>query len=321
MRPRLFTVLSAACLSACAGTVDGSRARGVDGGAGPTDVAPGLNPDGFDPFRPVDSGVIRVDGSVGDTGTWQLPDGSVFDQRYATIYVGTLFNGTTPSSYASAEFRLVPRTDDPRCMVTGAGSWDLQQCDLMGAGPMDPHPLPFPTPGRITISGGTQAVYLSANANGQYSPYFEENTVFPGPRTVRVQAPGMGLVPPVDFTLQIPPTVVPLNLPGDRVTLSRDQDLVVRWTPIASRSVWLTLTLPTGTTGGTRWVRINNECPGDSGECVVPRRALRNLQPTADGRTGILTVLPYNATSAHLGQWPVLLTAVGQGRAYEAVVR
>ncbi len=314
-------VLAAVWLSACSGTIDGSRARSIDAGPPPSDATVGLNPDGFDPFRPFDSGVIRVDGAFLDGGLWQLPDSQVFDQRYAYVYVGTLANNNTLGSYASAEFRLVPRNDDPRCTVSGAGTWDLQQCDLRGPAPVDPHPLPLPSPGRISITGGTRPVYLMANSSGQYTPFYDESTVFPGPREVRVQAPGQGVVPPVDFTLQIPPTVVPLGMPGTQVTISREQDLVVRWTPIAARSVWVTLMLPSGAQGANRWARINNECHGDTGECVLPRRALRNLAPTVAGRTGTLTVLPYNATSTRIGAWPVLLTAVGQGAAYTATVQ
>ena len=96
----------------CASTVDGTWGSARDAGR---DVPPGVNHTGVDPFRPVDAGPILVDGST-DTGTWQLPDASVFDQRYAYLYVGSYLNAGVEGAY-------LLDTDDGlvRFVTVGAG--------------------------------------------------------------------------------------------------------------------------------------------------------------------------------------------------------
>lgn len=306
----------------CASTVDGAAADGVDGGR-PRDVAPGLNPDGFDPFRPVDGGVdagpLRVDGGTGDVGEFVI-DGSVFDQRSAYMYIGNYLEAEAAATYVTAEFRYIPRPDDPRCMVSGAASWDLQNCDLAAASVADPHPTPFPNAGAVRVSGGSEAVALSTARDGRYQPYYELGSVFARGGEVTVTAPGSAAVPPLNLRVTVPPPLQVIDPPGDALVIDRTRDLTVRFAPSPARAVWVILTLPAVSTANGRWVRINNECYGDTGVCTIPRRALQNLPPTRE-QPGSLTVMPYNITTTRVGAWPLSISAVGLGRRYSAVVR
>lgn len=317
--------VTAACLAltgACASTVDGTNSSALDGGL--TDVPPGVNPDGLDPFRPIDAGPIVVDGGS-DTGTWQVPDGPVFDQRYGYLYVGSLYDSAQELSYVSAEFRLVPRADDPRCSVLAEGRWDIQRCTLDGGSVPDTHPRPFPNAGVIQFLGGRQTVRLTPGSQGTYNPFYvQQQTIFPGPLTLQVQAAGGQGVPAFNLAVQIPPPVndvVPAPVAGAPLVIDRSADFTLRWAPIGARAVWLTLTVPQDSNDRGEWFRVNVDYDGSSGEGSLPRRALQSLPSTRAGRTAVLTVLPYNISTTRVGPWPLQVTAVGQGARFEVVLR
>jgi len=309
-------------LAGCASTVDGSAAAGID--AGPRDVPPGVNPDGFDPFRPVeagvDSGVIAVDGAS-DAGTWQIPDGSLFDQRYGSLWVGTYFEGNGVYTYISAEFRYLPRPDDPRCRGVGAGAWYLQDCDLDATSVTDPHPMPFPNPGALRIEGDRTVPTLRPNPDGRYGAYFENGVIFSDARTLRVVAPGTGSVPPLNLPLAMPGPVVVTEPAQGPVRVTRQNGLRVRWVPSDARAVWVSVIVPATANDSGRWYRVILECFGDSGECTVPRQALLSLPATRPGAEGSLLVQPYTVRSVQVGPWPITLTAVGVGQRFPLVLQ
>ncbi|MDB4928714.1 MAG: hypothetical protein JWM10_1198 [Myxococcaceae bacterium] len=317
MRPPTALALSLSlALAGCASTVDGTLARGPDGGA--TDVLPGLNPDGLDPFRPVEAGVIVADAGVRDAGEFTFGDAAVFDQRYATLYVGTNSGGNEETTYVSATFRYVPYPDDPRCELRSAGSWDVSVCSSAGAAPVDPHPRTFPNAGEISLTGGLTDVALRPQPMGQYPPYFVEGTEFPGPRSVRVRAPGTREVPAFDLSFVVPPTVVVTSPTASELVIDRARDLVVEWVPNNAREVWVVLTTSESTSEGTRSYRAAVLSFGDAGRAVLPARALGALPVTA---RAALTVMPFNITTATIGTWPLTATVVGQGRRYVAALR
>jgi hypothetical protein len=317
VRPPTALALSLSlALAGCASTVDGTLARGPDGG--PTDVLPGLNPDGLDPFRPVEAGVIVADGGTPDAGQFTFGDATVFDQRAATLYVGTNSGGAEETTYVGATFRYVPFPDDPRCAVRSAGSWDVSVCSSAGAAPVDPHPRAFPNAGDLSLTGGLTPVTLRPQATGQYPPYYVEGTDFPGPRGVRVRAPGTRDVPAFDLTFAVPPTVVVTSPTAPELSLDRSRDLVVEWVPNAAREVWVVLTTTESTGDASRSYRAAVLTFGDAGRAVLPARALADLPAT--GRA-TLTVLPFNITTATIGAWPLTATVVGQGRRYAVTLR
>ncbi len=297
-------------------------ADGID--AGPRDVPPGVNPDGFDPFRPVeagvDGGIIGVDGST-DAGTWQIPDGSLFDQRYGSLWVGTYFEGSGVYTYVSAEFRYLPRLDDPRCRGVGAGGWYLQDCDLGVTAIPDTHPTPFPNPGALRVEGGRTAPTLRTNPDGRYGAYYENGVLFPEARTLRVVAPGTASVPALNLPVAMPGPVVVTEPAQGVVRASRQTGLRVRWVPTAARAVWVSVVVPATANDNGRWYRIIFECYGDSGECTVPRQALQGLPPTRGSEQGSLIVQPYNVTTAQVGAWPLTLSAVGVGQRFPLVLQ
>ncbi len=302
----------------CASTVDGTAAAGFD--AGVRDVPPGVNPDGFDPFRPVeagvDGGVILVDGAT-DAGTWQIPDGALFDQRYGSLWVGTYFEGSGVYTYVSAEFRYLPRPDDPRCRGVGAGGWLLQDCDLDATAVNDPHPTPFPNPGPLRVEGGRSVPTLRPNPDGRYGAYFENGVSFPEARTLRVVAPGTGSVPPLNLPVVMPAPVAVLEpQPGTTLRIDRNTPLRVRWVPSDARAVWVSLIVPAPANDNNRWYRMIFECYGDRGECTVPRQALGTLPPTRRGEQASLVVQPYNVTTVRVGAWPLNVSAVGVGQRF-----
>jgi hypothetical protein len=220
-------VVLAVTAAGCASTVDGTVGSAADGGR--RDVPPGVNPTGVDPFRPVDAGPIVVDGST-DTGTWQLPDASVFDQRYAYLYVGSYLNAGEEGAYASAEFRLYPRPDDTRCEYVSAGNWDVISCDEEAEAPRDTHPTPFPQAGAITVRGGTEPVSLNPNRNGQYTYFYEPRPVFHGPARIEVRAAGSASVPALSLMLDMPSPLTltsPAITRGVPVPVATSQDLTV----------------------------------------------------------------------------------------------
>ncbi len=315
----LVVGLAASLAGACASTVDGTLGRGD---AGRRDVAPGLNPDGDDPFRPVDAGFIAVDGST-DRGAWEQPDGAVFDQRYAYLWVGEYaFNGQN-GALAQAEFRLVPRPEDPRCSYLSAANWDVITCSD-GAAPPDPHPRPFPNAGTIAISGGTEPVSLRADSGGQYPTWFEPEGIFRGPRTLTLSAPGTASVPPLRLGVEIPAPLTltsPVITPGARLSILTSADIVVAWQPTSARSVYVSLSA-TGTLEGARsTVRVVAEFPGATGRGVLPQRALRGLGVLTAVTTAQFSVTPQNLTTTRVGPWPVQVTASGLETEVEVELR
>jgi hypothetical protein len=317
VRPTTALALSLClALAGCASTVDGTLARGSDGGL--TDVLPGLNPDGLDPFHPVEAGVIVADASTRDAGVFTFGDAAIFDQRYATLYVGTNSGGSEETTYVSANFRYVPYPDDPRCAQRSAGSWDFSVCSSEGMAPVDPHPRTFPNPGEISLTGGLTIVTLRPQPAGQYPPYFVEGTEFPGPRTVRVRAPGTREVPAFDLNFAVPPTVVVTSPTAAEVTVDRSRDLVVEWVPNAAREVWVVLAVTDSTGAASRSYRAAVLTFGDVGRAVLPARALAGLPVAA---RAALTVMPFNITTATIGSWPLTATVVGQGRRYLATIQ
>ncbi len=321
MRPPVVALLGFSLhLVACAATVDGTSATGPDSGLA-QDVPPGFNPDGLDPFRPVEAGVISPDAGLADAGASPFADATVFDQRYGTLYVGSNSGDLNDSTYASATFRYVPYPDDLRCSQRSAGSWDFIVCSNDGAGPVDPHPRTFPNAGILSINGGLAPVTLRLQGSGQYSPYFNNQPQFPGPRTVRVTAPGTRDVPAIDLTLEVPPALVVLSPGSDPdVVIARDRDFVIEWVPNAAREVWVVLSLNDDSSGESRSYRASVQGYGNAGRAVIPARALAELPPIAPGQA-LLSVLPYNVNVTRVGNWPLTTTVVGQGRRYRASLR
>jgi hypothetical protein len=307
-------------LVACASTVDGTTATGPDAAVA-LDVPPGFNPDGLDPFRPVEAGVISTDAGATDAGPSPFADATVFDQRYGTLYVGSNSGGLSDTTYASATFRYVPYPDDPRCGQRSAGSWDLIVCTNDGPGPADPHPRTFPNAGVITIAGGLTPVTLRLQGSGQYSPYYNNQPQFTGPRAVRVRAPGTREVPAIDLALEVPPPLVVTSPGADPdVVVARDRDLVIEWVPSAAREVWVVLSLNDDSAGDARSYRASVQAYGNAGRAVIPARALAELPPVPPGQT-MLSVLPYNVTATRVGSWPLTTTVVGQGSRYRVTLR
>lgn len=320
MRSSSIVSLLTVALVGCASTVDGTRGLGADGGL-LTDVLPGLNPDGLDPFRPVEAGVISADVRSVDAGEFTFADAAVFDQRYGTLYIGSNSGGAEDTTYVSATFRYLPFPDDPRCGQRSAGAWDLSVCTSAGAAPVDPHPRTFPNAGAISITGGLSTVSLLTQPMGQYRPYYERGTAFPGPRTVRVRAPGTRDVPALDLSLAVPPTVV-VSAPvgAGPLVIDRGRDLVVQWVPNAAREVWVVLSLVHSVDGESRSYRAAVQAFGDVGRAVLPARALAELPVDGDIQAA-LTILPFNITATRVGSWPLTATVVGQGRRYAVTLR
>ena len=320
MRSSCFALVLSVGVASCASTIDGTAARGADGGPW-RDVPPGLNPDGLDPFRPVEAGVITPDASAVDAGELVFADATVFDQRAGSLYIGSNSSGSAESSYVSATFRYVPYPDDPRCTDRSAGSWGVYVCEGIGPEPVDPHPRPFPNAGEIRVGGGLSDVVLRPEVTGQYTPFYRAGTEFPAPRTVRVRAAGTRDVPALDLSFVVPPTVV-VTTPTDAAPLvvDRSRDLVVEWVPSAAREVWVVLTLLQVTDGVTRTYRAAVQAYGDVGRAVLPTRALAALPADPTMAAG-LTVFPYNVSTTRVGVWPIAATVVGEGRRYAVVLR
>jgi hypothetical protein len=304
---RFFPVLLA--LAACSSTVDGTGL--TDGGR--RDVPPGLNPDGDDPFRPTDAGVIVVDGST-DRPTWEPPDAAVFDPRAAYLWLGTYPQQMVPGTLIQAEFRLVPRPEETRCTYVSASSWDIITC-RDGESPRDPHPTPFPQAGVISVGGGARALSLRPGPQGQYTTFYEQSTLLGGPRVLTLSAPGTAAVPAFTLSVDVParldllaPAVV-----GGRVTVARDADLVVTWRPNPARSVYLSITAQ-GTLDGTRAsIRVVAEFIGSAGRGVIPRRAMSALSTLTAVTEVDLTAAPQNLITRRVGAWPVQVTTQGEG--------
>ncbi|MBI5517784.1 MAG: hypothetical protein HY909_28695 [Deltaproteobacteria bacterium] len=315
---RFFTL---AWLLGCSGTLDGTRAPGVD--AGPRDVGPGVNPDGNDPFRPTDAGVILVDGTVQDSA-WVLPDGAVLtDERLGYLYIGTFVNNGVESSYASAEFRLQPRVEDGRCRYHGAGNWDVVSCDESMTMALDRHPRPFPTAGVITILGGAQPVMLNPNPDGTYQYFYQSGVSFPGPGVLTVRASGSAVLGGFSTSVTLPPTLRVLS-PDPAVgtlTVDRMRDLEITWNPNPTRSVYIALQAAFTSGGTPRSVRMTQEFYGTEGRGVVPSQALRDFAASMAGTTATLTVLPYNITATRINGWPMQFNVVGRGAQFTVQLR
>ncbi len=311
----------AVALAGCASTVDGTVGIAVD--AGRRDVPPGVNPSGVDPFRPVDAGPIIVDGST-DTGTWQLPDASVFDQRYAYLYVGSYLNEGLEGAYASAEFRLYPRPDDSRCTYVSAGNWDMLSCDEEADAPRDTHPQPFPQAGPITVVGGTEPVSLNPNGNGQYTYFYEPRPVFHGPAQITLRARGSTSVPAFTLSLSVPAPLAltaPAITPGIPVTILTDQDLTVSWRATEARSIYVNISAVGRLGGRRRSVRVLAEFPGAAGQGVIPRRALRGFTTLTAFESQNFSASPQNLSTQRIGAWPVQVTTAGLGVSVDATIR
>ena len=312
-------VVLAAVGVGCASTVDGTVGLGDAG----RDVPPGVNPNGQDPFRPVDGGPILVDGGS-DTGTWALPDASVFDQRYGYLYVGSYLNAGTEGAYASAEFRLIPRPEDPRCTYVSAANWDVISCDEDGEAPRDTHPQPFPQAGPITVRGGTEGVSLNPNRNGQYAYFYEQRPVFRGPARVELRAVGTAGVPAFTLSLDVPAPLVlraPVITRGVPLAVSASEDLTVAWAPSDARSIYVSLAATGERSGQRHSVRVIAEFPGAAGMGVIPRRALREVVSLSSIMSVNFSAAPQNLATQRVGPWPVQVTTAGLGVSTEATLR
>ncbi len=309
-RPLLWAALAVA-FAGCASTIDGTRAD-----AAPADVPPGVNPDGGDPFRPVDAGPIVVDGST-DTGVVPLPDASVFDERYGYLYVGAYLRNNVEEAYASAEFRLIPRPEDPACRYVSASNWDVITCDDERDPPADPHPRPFPNPGTIALRGpSTMLAQLTPLTSGDYRYFYDAQPVFRGPVRLRAIARGTATVPAFDLGFDIPgPITVTAPSLGDDtpVTVSTSRDLTLAWRPTSARSVYVQLSARGLLDGVARSVRVLAEFPGVVNTGTLPRRTLTSLARLVNATDATLTVVPQNLTTERVGAWPVQITAVGRG--------
>jgi hypothetical protein len=312
-------VVLAAVGVGCASTADGTVGLGDAG----RDVPPGVNPNGQDPFRPVDGGPILVDGGS-DTGTWELPDASVFDQRYGYLYVGSYLNAGTEGAYASAEFRLIPRPEDPRCTYVSAANWDVISCDEDGEAPRDTHPQPFPQAGPITVRGGTEGVSLNPNRNGQYAYFYEQRPVFRGPARVELRAVGTAGVPAFTLSLDVPAPLVlraPVITRGVPLAVSASEDLTVAWAPSDARSIYVSLAATGERSGQRHSVRVIAEFPGAAGMGVIPRRALREVVSLSSIMSVNFSAAPQNLATQRVGPWPVQVTTAGLGVSTEATLR
>jgi hypothetical protein len=301
-------------LTACASTVDGT-AWHLDGGR---DVAPGLNPDGDDPFRS-DAPTVLVDGST-DRPVKIPPDAAVFDPRTAWIWLGTTSQEDVPATLVQAEFRVVPRPDETRCTYLSASNWDIITC-RDGSAPRDPHPTPFPNPGVITIDGGARPLTLRPGPQGQYPSFYEQSVLLGGPRTLTLRAPGTAAVPPIALSVDVPPSLSltePLLVDGT-TTLARDADFMVAWQSNPARSVYVSLTAQ-GTLDGQRVsLRVLAEFVGSVGRGVIPRRAIAEFSRLTAVSDFRLAVVPQNVVNRRLGAWP--LQVVAQGVSVTAAVR
>jgi hypothetical protein len=309
MRSPLGFVVLFALSAACSNTVDGTSWR-LDGGR---DAPPGVNPDGDDPFRPTDAGVIVVDGST-DRPMWESPDAAVFDQRAAYLWVGSYQQNQTPGTLAQAEFRLIPRPEETRCTYLSASNWDIITC-RDGETPRDPHPTPFPNPGSITFSGGVRDISLRPGPGGQYTSFYEQDTLVSGPRVLTLRAAGSATVPAFTQSVDIP-AALELTAPavvGLATTVARDADLTVTWRPNPARSVYVSITAQ-GTLDGTRAsIRVVAEFIGGLGRGVIPRRAIAALSTLTAVTEVDLVAAPQNLVTRRVGAWPLQITSQGQG--------
>lgn len=315
-----FLVALTAAAAACASTVDGG-AWALDGAL--PDVAPGLNPDGLDPFRPTDAGVIAVDGAE-DSGVFQIPDGgSVLDDRYGYVWIGTNGSAGSASSYVSAEFRYVSRPEDPRCTYVSASNWDVISCDTQGAPVPDRHPTPFPNAGVISVTGGLQPVSLRPSSTGTYSGFTTSGPSFAGPRQVTVRAAGSAAVPAFTYTASVPAALelTSPSLDGSVLTFSPNEDLVLTWRPVEARSISVSLGFSGTLDRRPRSVRVYGEFSGAAGRGVIPRRALRDLARLAGGADGSFFAVPQNYVATRVGSWPLLISAAGMSVSVVARLR
>jgi hypothetical protein len=282
-----------------------------------------VNPDGNDPFRPTDAGVIVVDGAATDA-PWVLPDGgTVTDERLGYLYIGTFVNNGVESSYASAEFRVQQRVEDPRCRYHGAGNWDVVVCDESMSMAQDRHPRPFPTAGMVTILGGAQPVTLAPNPDGTYQYYYQSGVTFPGPGVLTVRAAGSAQIAGFSTTVTLPPPlrVLAPDPAVGTLTVDRMRDLELTWNPNPARSVYVSLQASFMDGGRPRSVRMTQEFHGTDGRGVVPSQALRDFAASMVGSRVTLTVLPYNITATRISGWPMQFNVVGRGAQYTVQLR
>lgn len=322
-RSHALTMALVVGLLGCSSTLDGSRGRGPDA-AVVTDVPPGVNPDGQDPFRPTDSGVIFVDGSVFNNDAWSVTDAPVLDERYGYVYVGSYFAGGAESTYVQAEFRYHARPEDPRCNNHGAGSWDVSVCDDAMSPVMDTHPRPFPNAGEVTVRGGSEVVTLAPQpSTGQYTYFFQSRVVFEGPRTIAITAAGSAMVPAFAQTLTVPPRLnvtAPADLADGGTVIDRTRDMVITWEPNATRSVQVSLTA-VSTADPPRTVRLYQEFYGSAGRGVIPAAALRDFMAVSAGQTATLIIMPVTITTLRSAGWPIQYSVVGRGVVGQVTLR
>lgn len=298
------------CLGGCANTVDGSRGQGLDA-ALVSDVPPGRNSDGFDPFRPADVSVTAD--AAADADPFSLRDATLFDRRTASFSVGLLSSAGGTTSYFSAGFRYFPREDDPRCEYVAASNWSVQRCRQDTSALRDTHPTPFPNAGEIRAVGGTRDLILRPSSNGTYSAQAVSEPVIRDGSVVTLRSAGNATVP--GFSVQVPiPPALTLTSPqlSDELSLSRSVDLVVTWIPIASRLVNVTLQFVTEASPRLS-VRVDVQVPGDEGRAVVPARAFREFEVGSAGLRGSVSVQPTNLVLAQVGPWPLQVTSFGRG--------
>jgi len=302
-------LLPLAALAACSSTVDGT----ASGDGGRRDAPPGVNPDGDDPFRPTDAGVILVDGST-DVPVWVPPDAAVFDQRAAYLWIGSYTQRMTPGTLVQAEFRLVPRPEETRCTYVSASNWDVITC-RDGDTPRDPHPTPFPNPGAVTVTGGARPLSVRPGTQGQYTSFYEQTTLLAGPRTLTINAPGSATVPAIMMSVDVPAPLAltePAVVAG-RASIAPNADLAVAWRPNPARSVYVSVTAQ-GTLEGERVsVRVIAEFNGAAGRGVIPRRAVAELARLTAVSEVELVAAPQNLVTRRVGNWPLQVTTQGEG--------
>ena len=223
--------------------------------------------------------------------------------------------GTTNGSSAIATF-IDTQQVDANCQHRTAGECVLYTC----AGTT----FVQPNAGDLNITGGTQAVALSARTDGSYKPYDATSMVtFAAGQKLAVNAAG-GMVPAFRTELTPPNATFSLTTPdGSRqnivFNLNRTADYQVAWTPLsAGTRVHAEINQ---NTDSNRGLIIDCDFDGSTGTGTIPASLLGDLQLTSSSTltpVGTFTIGPSTSMSLKSGGYDIAVFGMANGRSGSA---
>ncbi len=177
------------------------------------------------PITITDGGSYVTDGG----STCLEPKSGYYPYASIGIYTGNSSNSTgSPRTLVNIGFGSADQPSVLTSTVLGCGSFASPVKQPVGAVPPTGAKTLADSGGTVTISGGSQTVYVSPDSSDRYA-YSSDGLLFPSGAQLGVDVGGACDIAPVHFDVAVPNDK--MSAPLDSDTVSRASDYTVKWTP------------------------------------------------------------------------------------------